>query len=68
MGSSIRDLEAFVTVHRACGRLGGDADLPVPEGYRFWVACSCGARFERWITPEVADQELLTSVVLGSPN
>ena len=61
-------LEEFVAAHRACGTLTGDADAPTPEGYRLRVSCSCGASFERWVTPEAAEYDLLWSPLLTSQN
>jgi hypothetical protein len=47
-----RELRGFVLHHRRCGVLRGDAEPPTATGYRLWIACPCGARFERWITAE----------------
>jgi hypothetical protein len=65
---TLNELEAFVTAHRACGRLEGDAGAPTSLGYCLWVACVCGARLERWIAPEAADRDLLAWGVFGSMN
>jgi hypothetical protein len=65
---AFRDLEEFVSAHRTCGTLTGDADAPTPDGYRLWVTCSCGAFFERWVTPEAAEYDLLRSRLLASQN
>lgn len=62
------NLERFVAVHRACGTLTGGAEVPTPEGYLLWVVCSCGAVFGRWVTPEVAERDLVTSALLATPN
>lgn len=62
------DLEEFVTLHAACGTLTGSADVPTPEGYRLWITCSCGMLFERWVTPEAAEHDLLRSRLLSSQN
>jgi hypothetical protein len=51
-------------------------DMPVtPEkiwaaiqAYNVRIACSCGAAFERWVTPEAADDDLLRSRLLAFPN
>ena len=32
---------------------------PARNGYLLTVACSCGVTFERWVTPEEADADLL---------
>jgi hypothetical protein len=36
-----------------------DATAPAWNGYRLTVACACGVVFERWITPEDADRDLI---------
>jgi hypothetical protein len=36
-----------------------DATEPAGNGYLLTVACSCGVVFERWVTPEEADADLL---------
>jgi hypothetical protein len=48
----LEDLADFVTRHRACGKLTGDATEPAWNGYLLTVACSCGVVFMRWVTPE----------------
>lgn len=63
----VDELAVFVERHRLHGTLTGDATPPTSRGYRVWVACSCGARLERWVTPEDAARELL-KVALASPN
>lgn len=62
------DVEAFVAAHRRCGTLSGGADVPAPDGYFLWISCSCGALFERWVTPEAAEHDLLWSRLLTSQN
>jgi hypothetical protein len=37
----------------------GDATPPAWNGYRLTVACPCGVVFERWVTPEDADADLV---------
>jgi len=37
----------------------GGATEPAWNGYRLTVACACGVVFERWVTPEEADADLL---------
>jgi hypothetical protein len=39
--------------------LTGDATGPASNGYRLTVACACGVVFERWVTPDEADADLL---------
>jgi hypothetical protein len=63
-----RDLERFVGGHRHCGSLSGYAEQPRDDGYLVWVVCSCGASFERWVTPEAAEYDLVRSRLLTSQN
>ena len=51
----LAELADFVTRHRACGQLAGDATEPEARGYLVTVRCSCGVVFMRWVTPEWAD-------------
>jgi hypothetical protein len=44
------ELEDFVSRHRACGQLTGDATEPEANGYLLTVGCSCGVAFLRWLT------------------
>ena len=53
------DLEEFVQDHRSRGSLAADATEPAWNGYLLTVACSCAVVFERWVTPEDADADLL---------
>jgi hypothetical protein len=55
----IPDLEDFVHDHRPHGTLTGDATPPAWNGYLLTVACPCGVVFERWVTPEDADADLV---------
>jgi hypothetical protein len=57
----LAELADFVTRHRACGQLAGDATEPAAEGYMLRVACSSGITFLRWVTPEQAADELVRS-------
>jgi len=59
------DLEEFVQDHRPHGSLAADATEPAWKGYRLTVACSCGVVFERWVTPEDADVDLLGIAALN---
>jgi hypothetical protein len=54
----LAELEEFVQDHRAHGTLTADATVPAWNGYLLSVRCSCGVTFERWITPQHADQDL----------
>ena len=53
------DLEEFVHDHRPYGPLTADATEPAWNGYLLPVACSCDVVFERWITPDDAELDLL---------
>ena len=55
----LSSLDNFFGLHFACGRLEGDAEPVTADGYGVWIACSCGARFDRWVTPDDAERELL---------
>lgn len=55
------DLEAFVTAHLKCDTLSGGAGDPASDGYLLSVTCSCGAVFDRWVTPEAAEHDLIWS-------
>ena len=65
---TFRDLEEFVLAHRACDTLTGGADNRTADGYLLWVACSCGEVFERWVTPEAAEHDLLWSRLFAFPS
>jgi hypothetical protein len=66
--SVYNQLRPFAIAHRACGELCGDADPLTPDGYRLWARCSCGVRFERWVTPADAEADLLRSALLAFEN
>ena len=55
----LTDLEDFVHDHRPHGRLTADATKPAWNGHLLTVVCSCGVVFERWVTPEDADHDLI---------
>ena len=59
----LADLADFVTRHRPCGGLSGDATEPEANGYMLTVGCSCGVVFRRWVTPEQAADEMVMSDV-----
>ena len=61
----LADLEDFVHDHRAHGPLTADATPPAWNGYLLTVACPCGVVFERWVTPEEADADLLRLAALN---
>ena len=53
------DLAHFLAGHRSHGALTPDTGVLTPNGYRLTVACKCGVTFERWITPEEAERDLV---------
>jgi hypothetical protein len=55
----VDDLQEFVHDHRVHGSLTADATPPAWNGYLLTVACPCEVVFQRWITPEEADADLL---------
>ena len=61
----LADLEQFVRGHRPHDGITGDATTPTSDGYRLTVACVCGVVFERWVTTEEADANLLPLVSLN---
>jgi len=67
--SPLADLADFIADHRPHGSLIAEATEPAWNGYLLTVACSCGVVFERWVTPEDADLDLvrLASLNYSSP-
>jgi hypothetical protein len=64
--AEVRD---FVLAHRACaGPRRATAGVPTAGGYRLFVACGCGAEFNRWVTLDDADEDLLKSALLAFEN
>jgi len=53
-------LEAFIHDHHPHGPLTADATEPAWNGYLPTVACPCGVVFERWVTPEDAEADLIS--------
>ncbi|MDD1770751.1 MAG: hypothetical protein LUO79_06680 [Methanomassiliicoccales archaeon] len=62
------DLGRFAEEHHLCGSLSGYADEPTSDGYVVWIAYSCGVLFERCVTPEAAEYDLLRTRLLTSQN
>ncbi len=58
----LTDLAEFAQDHRPHGPLTADNTAPVWNGYLLTVACPCGVVFERWITPENAELDLVRLV------
>jgi len=63
--SLLLELEVFVREHHSHGNLTSDATQPAWNGYLLTVACACGVVFERWVTPEEADTDLLRLALLN---
>jgi hypothetical protein len=42
-----------------------DATEPAWNGYLLTVSCPCGVVFERWVTPDQAQQDLVRLVSLN---
>jgi hypothetical protein len=61
----VAELEEFVHDHRPHGPLTSDATEPAGNGYLLTVACSCGVVFERWVTSEDAELDLLWAARLN---
>ena len=61
----LAELKEFVPDHRPHGRMTGDATLPAWNGYLLTVAGACGVMFERWVTPEDADVDLMRWAALN---
>jgi hypothetical protein len=55
----LADLTHFLDSHRHHSPLSADATVPVWNGYRLTVACPCAVIFERWVTSEEADADLI---------
>jgi hypothetical protein len=55
------ELRGFVLVHRSCGVLRGGHEPEPSGGHRLWIACPCGARFERRTVPGDPEADLLRS-------
>ena len=55
----------FLHSHRPHRRLTADATTPAWNGYLLTVACPCGVTFERWVTPEDAELDLLRAASLN---
>ena len=60
--------EHFVTVHRACAELTCDVGESSEESFYVRNACSCSAVFERWVTSDMAEHDLLRSGLPVSSN
>jgi hypothetical protein len=65
MTTLLAPLTDFVHDHRHHGSLIADATEPAGNGYLLTVACQCGTVFQRWITPEEADADLLRLAALN---
>ena len=59
------ELEEFVQDHQSHGGITGDAMPPAWNGYLLAVTCPCGVVFERWVTPEDAQEDLVRAASLN---
>jgi len=60
------DLSGFVLAHRLCpGPCHANAGPTAVNGYRLLVVCGCGAEFNRWVTLNDADEDLMKSALLA---
>jgi hypothetical protein len=57
--SLVDELQEFVHDHRVHGAVTADATEPAWNGYLLTFACACGVLFERWVTPEEGDRDLI---------
>jgi hypothetical protein len=55
----LADLEESSTITARTAPLTSDATPPAWNGYLLTEACPCGVVFERWVTPDQADADLL---------
>ena len=55
-----RDLTDFFDSHKSHGSLTANATKPAWNGYLLAAACPCGVVFERWVTPQDADDDLIS--------
>jgi hypothetical protein len=55
----LADLEEFVCDHRRHGQMTGDATAPAWNSYLLTVTCLCSVIFERLVTLEDAELDLL---------
>jgi len=60
VNSLLADLTDFLEFHRPHGRLAADATTPAWNGYLLTVVCQCVVTFERWVTPEQADSDMIS--------
>jgi len=56
----LAELQEFIRDHRLHGTLTSEATEPAWNGYLLTVSCSCGVVFERWVTPDDADCDLIS--------
>jgi hypothetical protein len=59
------ELEEFVQDRQSHGGITGDATPPAWNGYLLTVTCPCGVVFERWVTPEDAQEDLVRATSLN---
>jgi hypothetical protein len=52
------DVEAFARQHANCGGMTPTTGSPVGGGYLLTLTCACGATFDRWVSPDEAEQPM----------
>jgi hypothetical protein len=52
------ELGRFVARQHSWGATTGEVGEATETGYCIQIMCGCGAGFERWVTPGVADRDL----------
>lgn len=63
-------LMRFRREHAGCGGVRLDMpEAPTSSGYELRADCrGCGARLQRWVTPQLARLDMIFSSLLCSPN
>lgn len=59
------DLEGFVETQQSCRDLSADVGEQTGTDYRVQLASTCDAVVSRWVTPEIASENLLRSRLLA---
>jgi len=67
-GRRLSGVMRFISAHRTCGDIVGDAEPLTATGYRLWLRCASGAAFDVWVTEGDATTDLLYSQMLAVEN
>ena len=62
--SVFQKLRRFIQAHRRCGALRSNMESSTGTGFLLWIDCPCGASFERWVSSQNEDEDLLRSALL----